>query len=95
MSLKLRGVCVVCAFMRVLCVRDMYIQSPEHTQLHIIMQTLMYMEGERELLNTIKTKQIKLRLGTSESIEAEPQEMLETPASEVKIALIIAQKELL
>jgi len=59
------------------------------------MQTLMYMEGERELLNTIKTKQIKLRLGTSESIEAEPQEMLETPASEVKIALIIAQKELL
>jgi len=42
------GVCVVCACMCVLCVRDMYIQrcrhAPVHTHTHILMQTLMYVE---------------------------------------------------
>ena len=41
-------VCVVCACMCVLCVRDMYIQrcrrAPEHTRIHILMQTLTYVE---------------------------------------------------
>jgi len=41
-------VCVVCACMCVLCVRDKYIQrcrhAPEHTCIHIRMHTLMYVE---------------------------------------------------
>jgi len=40
-------VCCVCVY-SVLCMRDMYIQrcrhAPEHTHIHILMQTLMYVE---------------------------------------------------
>jgi len=42
------GVCVVDTCMCVLCVREMYIQwwrhAPEQTHIHILMQTLMYVE---------------------------------------------------
>jgi len=42
-------VCVLCACMCVLCVRDMYIQRcrhvPGHTHIHVRIQMLMYVEA--------------------------------------------------
>jgi len=47
-KLLMCGVCVLCACMCVLCVRDMYIQRCRHeleqTHIHILIQTLMYVE---------------------------------------------------
>jgi len=41
-------VCVLCVRICMFCVRDMYIQrcrhAPKHTHIHILMQTLMYVE---------------------------------------------------
>jgi len=68
------GVCVVCACMRVLCVRDMYIQrcrhSPKHTHIHILMKTLMYVEA-RSGTSWYETKMFQTQTSMSKPLTLE------------------------